>query len=59
MQWILLALVLVVAAFLLVYVSMDRINNFARDCAIAEGHLYGSGLTLCLTDDGRIIEVYP
>jgi len=33
--------------------------SFKRQCVAAGGHTYGTGLTLCLTTDGRVIEVFP
>ena len=53
---ILIALVLVVQNL---YRNEDRLLSFQRQCATAGGHPYGTGLTLCLTPDGRVIEVYP
>jgi hypothetical protein len=37
----------------------SRIDSFRAQCTQREGHPYGTGLVLCLTSDGRIIEVYP
>lgn len=36
-----------------------RIESFSRQCVESNGHIYGSGLYLCLDPEGRVIEVYP
>lgn len=34
-------------------------TSFKEKCVAAGGHQYGTGLLLCLSEDGRVVEVYP
>lgn len=36
-----------------------RIDSFKQGCIEQGGHLYSPDIILCLTADGRLVEVYP
>lgn len=60
MTWIVAPIALLVLLFGgLIWYVQSRTDTFRANCVTAEGHIYGSGLLLCLTDDGRVLEVYP
>lgn len=53
-------LVLIVASLIAGNHRTDNWNDYRQHCAEAKGHIYmPTNIAWCLTDDGRIIEVYP
>lgn len=56
-RWICLFLAAVVAATALSGCGAE--SRFNEKCKAAGGHQYGTGLKLCLTNDGRVLEIYP
>ena len=41
-------------------IQQQRIDSFKQNCSEQEGHIYSpDDITWCLTQDGRIVEVYP
>lgn len=39
--------------------SDDDVDRFRANCIEAGGRLYEPEIVLCITEDGRIVEVYP
>lgn len=61
-DWDLLILPAGLLAFILAILlwSSGRFDSYDQHCAEAGGHIYKPGSAhYCLSDDGRMIEVYP
>lgn len=60
--WPLIILLVLGGGLLLVYHIdyQNRYDSFQRQCVEQSGHIYNpGGVSFCISDDGRFIEVYP